>query len=142
MFFISKLGILSKLRKPDKPKKPKKPKKRKKKKMVDLLDRMTYDIEQTGRPKLDNHAFNGYLILYSLGLRSRTEVCDYWDLQGDELTDAIALADKIDSITDPTAKIAYCLRADAVALQLDAHNPEYVTSSGVLRSKVIADMGW
>lgn len=129
----------SKLRKP---KKPKKPKKRKKKKMVDLIDRMTFGSEEIARPKISNHQFNAHMRLYSLGLRSRQEISDSWDLQGDEAVQAGTFADKIDSITGNDAKIAYVLQADAVSMLLDMQHPDYVTASGINKTRVFNDLGW
>lgn len=109
--------------------------------MADLIDRMTFQSEVTGRPKISDHQFNAYLRLYALGLVTRLEVALAWNLQGDELTQANALADEIDAITGNDAKLAFVLRSDAVAMLLDSNDPRYVTGEAINKTLVFDDLG-
>ena len=109
--------------------------------MADLLDRMTFDEDITGRPKISNHQFNGYLILYALGKRTRAELKTKWDLIGAEATQADLIADEIDAKTDAASKHRYVDQVDAVALLLDQRAPEYVIGLGEIdKAKVQADL--
>ena len=110
--------------------------------MADLIDRITLDETHTGRPKMNNHAFSGWLRLYAEGLRNRGDVATAWDLQGDELTQANALADNIDAETGAVDKIRYVLLIDGIAMMLDGRDPEYVTLPATIdKVKVKADLG-
>lgn len=84
--------------------------------MADLIDRLS---GQTDRPKLPVHQFVAGLRLYAAALATRAEVAAAWDLQGDEATQATALADQVDLQTTAANKALYALRVDAVALLLE-----------------------
>jgi hypothetical protein len=86
--------------------------------MADLIDRMAFGEEITGRPKLTNHQFMAYMVLYALGFATRAEVSTAWDLQGEEATQANQLADEIDTQPDAHSKHRYVDRVDALALGL------------------------
>lgn len=110
--------------------------------MTDLLDRLAFDENITGRPKISVHQFVGYLSLYALGKRTRTELKTKWDLIGTEASQADLIANKMDGMNAAT-KQRYVLQVDAVALLLDEGAPEYVTDAelGVIdKTKVIADL--
>ena len=112
--------------------------------MADLIDRITFDEEVTGRPKLNNHAFNGWLRLYAEGLRTRANIVTAWDLQGAEVTQAGLLADNIDAEATTVNKVRYVLLVDAVSMLLDGHDPEYVTAGDpptVNKTLVKTDLG-
>ena len=109
--------------------------------MADLIERMTFNESITGRPKLNNHAFNGYLILYALGLATRSEVLVAWDLQDNESTQASLLADLIDAQPDAHSKHRFVDRINAVAMLLDGHDPRYVTGLTIDKTAVKVDLG-
>ncbi len=112
--------------------------------MADLIDRITFDEEVTGRPKLDNHAFSGWLRLYAEGLRTRANIVTAWDLQGAESTQAGLLADNIDAETGAVDKMRYVMLIDAISMLLDRHDPEYVTAGDpptVDKTLVKTDLG-
>ena len=112
--------------------------------MADLIDRITLDIRWTSRPKLNNHAFSGWLRLYAEGLRTRGEVATAWDLQGDELSQANALADNSDAEKTAVSKMRYVLLVDGIAMMLDGWDSEYVISGDppvIDKAKVKADLG-
>lgn len=110
--------------------------------MADLIDRITFHERITGRPKLNNHAFNGWLRLYAEGLRTRVEVAAAWDLQGDELAQANALANNIDAETGAVNKMRYVMLVDGISMMLDGGDPEYVSSPSTIdKSKAKADLG-
>ena len=109
--------------------------------MADLIDRMTFDERITGRPKLANHQFSGYMILYALGLATRGEVATAWDLEGDEITQANLIADEVDDLVTADAKHRYVDRMDAVAMLLDYRDARYVTGETIDKVKVKADIG-
>ncbi len=109
--------------------------------MADLIDRITLDERFTNRPKLNNHAFNGWLRLYAEGLRTRGDVAAAWDLQGDELTQANALADNIDAETGAVDKMRYVMLIDGISMLLDSRDPDYVTGATIDKTRVKADLG-
>jgi len=110
--------------------------------MADLLDRLAFREEITGRPKISVHQFAGYLTLYALGKRTRTELKTKWDLIDSEASQADLLADEIDGL-NAAAKQRYVLQVDAVALLLDENAPEYVTdvvNGEIDKTKVTSDL--
>ena len=109
--------------------------------MADLIDRMTFHEDKTGRPKISNHQFSGYMILYALGLATRGEVATAWDLQGDELVQANLIADEVDDILKADDKHRFVDRMDAVAMLLDSRDARYVTGETIDKVKVKADIG-
>lgn len=108
--------------------------------MADLIDRLSG--QDNTRPKISPHGFCGVLELYSAGKVSQAEVVLNWDLQGAELTQAIALRNKIDEKTNASAKIAYVLDVIHIALLIEDdddqiyHNPD----GSVDKTRVILDL--
>lgn len=110
--------------------------------MADLLDRLAFGEDITGRPKISVHQFVGYLTLYAIGKRTRGELKTKWDLIDSEASQADLIADKLDGLNAAT-KQRYVLQVDAVALLLDEGAPEYVTdpiNGEIDKTKVIADL--
>ena len=107
--------------------------------MADLLDRLAFHDQTTGRPKISVHQFCGYLVLYALGKRTRSELETKWDLIGAEVTQANLIADVIDAKPDATSKHRYVDQVDAVALLLDEQATEYVTAPGVIDKIKVQD---
>ena len=111
--------------------------------MADLFDRLAFDENITGRPKISVHQFCGYLVLYALGKRTRNELGLKWDLQGAEASQANLVADEIDGQPNAASKHRYVDQVDAVALLLDENAPEYVTdpiNGEIDKTQVIADL--
>lgn len=110
--------------------------------MADLLDRLAFGEDVTGRPKIRVHQFVGYLTLYALGKRTRAELKTKWDLIDSEASQADLIADKLDGL-NAAAKQRYVLQVDSVALLLDEGAPEYVIdplNGDIDKTKVIADL--
>ena len=109
--------------------------------MADLIDRLSGESEPA-RPKMPAHQFVSGLILYALGLVSRSELATNWDLQGDEATQASAVADAIDAEGGAVNKIVFVLRFDSIVLLVeDTEDLIYHTAGVVNKTKVIADSG-
>lgn len=110
--------------------------------MADLLDRLAFGQDITGRPKISVHQFVGYLTLYALGKRTRAELKTKWDLIDSEASQADLIADKMDG-KNAAGKQSYIIQVDAVALLLDENAPEYVTdpiNGEIDKTKVTADL--
>lgn len=112
--------------------------------MADLIDRLAFHEELTGRPKISVHQFIGYLTLYALGLRTRSEIATSWDLQGEEATQAGYLADQIDAASGAEKQVI-ALKVDAIALLLEMRDPSYVDTGQyppvIDKTAVKADLG-
>lgn len=110
--------------------------------MADLIDRLSGE-SLPSRPKLHGHQFIGGLRLYAEGLKSRGEIAANWDLQGDELTQANAIADIIDIQVGVTAKIIYVLRFESIALLIEDRSDTFYHDGGgnVDKTAVITDAG-
>ena len=109
--------------------------------MADLLDRIAFDEQITGRPKISVHQFCGYLVLYAIGKRTRGELKTKWDLIDAEASQADLIADEIDAKATAESKHRYVDQVDAVALLLDQRAPEYVTAPGTIdKVKVQSDL--
>lgn len=95
--------------------------------MADLIDRLAGT--DPNRPKLPAHQFIAGLRLYAAGLVTKQEIAADWDLQGDEATQAAALAAVVDS-KNAGNKGPYALQVDAVCMLLEyngdhiVHNPD------------------
>ena len=95
--------------------------------MADLIDRIS---GQTDRPKINLHRFIGCERLYALGEWGRAQIAAEFDLQGDEATQASALADNIDAETGASNKALYILRVESVCMCVEDgddtlyHNPD------------------
>lgn len=110
--------------------------------MADLIDRLTFDEDVTGRPKIAVHQFRGCLVLYTLGVMTRQEIVAEWDLQGDEITQAGEVADAIDAAQSADAKHNLVERFDSVALLLDIGSPRYLTGTTINKVAVRSDAGF
>lgn len=111
--------------------------------MADLIDRIGSDAPVDGRGKIAVHQFIGAERLYALGYVSRAEVASDWDLQGDEVTQAAAIADSIDAQANASAKMVYIARVEAIFMLLE-HRDDGIYHLGdgsVDRAKAIADLG-
>lgn len=122
-------------------------KKRKKKKMADLIDRLSGDSEFTvpPRPKINVHRFIGVERLYALGEWTRTEIATEFDFQGAETTQAVQLANIIDSFSGADGqfnKLVYIGRVEAVAYCLEDNEDRlYHNQDGTInKSKVYEDL--
>jgi hypothetical protein len=109
--------------------------------VADLIDRIA-DVAE-GRPKIHVHQFIGALRLYAYGLKTRPQISTYFDLQGDEATQATSLANAVDGVTGVAAKVAYCMRIEAVASLIEEHNDTwYHNGDGSLnKTAIITDLG-
>ena len=95
--------------------------------MADLIDRLS-GKNLGGRPKLPIHQFVALVRLYAAGLVTKEEVVADWDLQGEELTQASALAGVIDGKVG-AAKMLYALTVDAVCLLLERDDDRVIHNS-------------
>lgn len=109
--------------------------------MADLIDRLA-GVDPI-RPKIPAHQFVGALGLYVYSLKTRPQLAAYFDLQGDEATQATALANAIDGIAGIAAKIAYCYRVEAVAVLLEYDGDTFYHNGdgSINKAAVIADLG-
>lgn len=109
--------------------------------MADLIDRLA-GVDPT-RPKIPAHQFIGAFRLYAYGLKTRLQIATYFDLQGSEATQATALADAIDAVTGVAAKVAFCMRAEAVAVLLEYPGDTFYHNGGgaINKAAVQADLG-
>lgn len=107
--------------------------------MADLIDRISGD---TDRPKINLHRFMGMERLYAFGEWTRSQISTEFDLQGDEATQAIALANKIDAETGATNKTLYILRVESVLMCLEDHSDTlYHNVDGTVnKTKVYEDL--
>lgn len=107
--------------------------------MADLIDRISGEDET--RPKINLHRFMGYERLYAMGEWTRAEISTAFNLQGNEVTQATQLADKIDSQSNLTNKILYIARVESVCMALEDHEDTFYHSGGMVnKSKVYEDL--
>jgi hypothetical protein len=107
---------------------------------MDLIDRISGESGNV-RPKINLHRFMGVQRLYAFGEWTRQQIATAFDLQGDEATQGIALADKIDAQADANAKSLYILRAESVFMCLeDGGDTFYHSGSAVNKTKVYEDL--
>ena len=108
--------------------------------MADLIDRIAGTTDE--RPKINLHRFIGVERLYAFGVWTRAEIAAEFDLQGDEATQAGALADQIDSNVQPSNKALYILRVESVCMCLEDHDDRlYHNPDGTVnRAKVYEDL--
>ena len=78
--------------------------------MADLIDRLS---GHAGR-KIDVAMFLTCYRGYAAGIVLAQEIQDLFRFEGDELTQATALKNKIDSLTTKIDKIEYLLKVEAV----------------------------
>jgi len=110
--------------------------------MADLIDRISG--ENVARPKILVVQFVGGFELYAMGLVTRQEVADDWDLQGDEQTQAIALADNLDAEAGINNKLIYLTKIHSISALIENDNDTmYHNPDGTVdKTRVIADMGF
>ena len=94
--------------------------------MADLIDRLTGLSENMSpsRPRITTHEFEAHFGLLGAGKWTTAEAQIGLDLQGNELTQAQSVLNKMAS-KNATAKITYALIVMSVALAL-AHVPHIV----------------
>lgn len=109
--------------------------------MADLIDRLA-GVDPV-RPKIPAHQFIGALRLYAYSLKTKQEISTYFDLQGSEATQAVALADAVDAVTGVASKIAFCMRAEAVAVLLEYPGDTFYhdVNGNIDKTAVQADLG-
>lgn len=93
--------------------------------MADLIERLTFNEEHTGKYKIPGHSFHYYMNLYALGLVSKVGFATKFNLEGDEVTQANLIADEIDARTDPCQKSIYVHRIQTVAGLLNVGDERY-----------------
>lgn len=115
--------------------------------MADLIDRIAGRLDDGSgatRPKIPIHSFIGGYRLYVAGLVTRAELAQDYDLQGDELTQAVALADAVDAESTALAKMRYVLTVEGVCFRIEDHEDDtlYHNPDGTIdKAKVAADLG-
>lgn len=109
--------------------------------MADLIDRLS-GLDQT-RPKISIHQFFGGMRGYVSGVISASEIVQDWDLQGAELTQAVAIRNEIDARPSASAKVLYVLRCEAVAFLLEnSDDTIYHTDPLTIdKARVAVDLG-
>lgn len=100
--------------------------------MADLIDRLVYPEDVTGRPPIPTHEFAGRLRLYTGGKRTRAQAIVGFDLQGDELTQANQIADAIDARTGAAAKAEYLNVLLGVLYALEGDTDPLIWPGGAL----------
>lgn len=108
--------------------------------MSDLIDRISG--EATSRPKINLHRFMAAERLYALGEWTRSQIATEFDFQGDEITQATALADKIDAETTILGKTIYILRVESVCMCTEDTNDKLYHNADltVNKTKVYEDL--
>lgn len=107
--------------------------------MSDLIDRLSG--EAISRPKINLHRWMGVQRLYAFGEWTRTDIATAFDLQGDEITQAIQLADNIDAQTGASNKTLYILRVESVCMCIEDHQDTLYHTNGVVnKAKVYEDI--
>ena len=84
--------------------------------MADLLDRLVYDGQQTGRPKIGIHAFVAFMREYARGKVSASQIVAQFSLTGAESTQATTLKNAIDSKVTLAEKIDFIESFDDVLI--------------------------
>ena len=111
--------------------------------MADLIDRLAFHEEVTGRPKIRAHQFTGLMRLYAAGAVTGAEVKQDWDLQGAELVQADLIATAIDATGGALNKLILAMKLEAIAYLLEDDNDTvYHSAPGVInKARVAADLG-
>jgi len=111
--------------------------------LADLIDRIR-GKRDLGRPKIPAAQFFGSYVLVATGDMTRAEAKDDYDLQGEELTQADALLDKLESKATTIAKIVYTLKILSVSALLERGETEdsiYNNPDGTInKTRVKADL--
>lgn len=108
--------------------------------MADLLDRIAFGSDKTGRPRISGHQFSAYLGLLALQQRDVAWAVSALDLQGDELTQAQLVFNRLNEETTPEGKLLYWQRVTAITHMVNARDPEYVTDDVINKTQVQADL--
>ena len=106
--------------------------------MADLIDRLAgITIE---RPKINLHRFIGAEQLYALGEFTRAEVAAEFDLQGDEATQGVQLANAIDAASPALNKLIYIQRVNSVLMCMeDGDDRLYHNANGTVNKAKVAE---
>lgn len=108
--------------------------------MTDLIDRISGECGEL-RPKINIHRFMGTQRLYAFGEWARADIATAFELQGDELTQATQLANKIDEQVGVSNKALYILRVESVMMCIEDHEDTLYHSGGVVnKPKVYEDI--
>ena len=112
--------------------------------MGDLIDRLSGESAEEGRPKIQIEQFLAGYVLYALGLKTKQEVAGAWGLQGQEVTQANALADALDAEVGASAKLIYLdrIRAISALIELGGDTLYHLPDNSVDKASVVADMGF
>ena len=112
--------------------------------MADLIDRISgASVEQVpSRPKINLHRFMACERLYAMGEWTRVQIAADLDLQGDEATQAVQLADKIDAQSGLANKVGYIARVESVCMCIEDNQDRlyHGTDGGVNKTKVYEDL--
>ena len=109
--------------------------------MADLIDRISGESEPA-RPKLNLHLFIAGLRFYAEGMKTKAEIATEFGLQGDEVTQAEALADLIDDESTALNKMRYVARVEAIGMCMEDDSDVWYHSGGAIdKSTVFADLG-
>lgn len=112
--------------------------------MGDLIDRLSGESAEEGRPKIQIEQFLAGFVLYSLGLKTKQEVAAAWGLLGQEATQATALVDMLDEQVGVSAKLIYLDRIRAISslIEMGSDTLYHLPDNSVDKASVIADMGF
>lgn len=99
--------------------------------MADLIDRLSGESEPD-RPKIRVHQFIARFRLYVGGQITKPQASQDLDLQGDELTQATQIVNNVDAAVGATAKTAYVLRVESIAMLLEIRNDTLLHDDGIV----------
>lgn len=107
---------------------------------ADLIDRLAGT--DSSRPKINLHRWLGAQRLYALGEWTRAQIATEFDLQGDEATQGVAIANNIDAQSTVLNKVVYILRLESVGMCIeDLQDRLYHNADGSLnRAKIYEDI--
>ena len=110
--------------------------------MTDLIDRVG-GVDET-RPQLLVEQFIAGFKLYALGLKTKLQASQDWDLQGQEQVQANALADELDSRVGFAAKLQYLETIHAVFALIESPNDTiYHNQDGSINKALVqSDLGF
>ena len=108
--------------------------------MADLIDRLAGTT--TERPKINLHRFVGAEQLYAVGVFTRAEIAAEFDMQGDEATQGVQLANAIDAASPALNKLIYIQRVNSVLMCVeDGGDRLYHNQDGTVnKAKIVADL--
>ncbi len=113
----------------------------------DLIDRLSGASLSANppRPKISIHQFAAAVRLYAAGVVTRAEIAQDWQLQGQESTDATAIANALDALPTTLQKIVFIERLVSVLYLVESPDDTiYHTTAGgaVNKARVKADIGF